>query len=146
MDASGKSVAVLEGAAERETRKIRTLEEKLSIVAETMRPGASIAAIARRHGVNANLVFGWRRLHRKGLLIAQRNVRAPPLLPVTLTSPTITPTRRMRTKPSAPKASSVAGLVRGYLELVLPSGICVRVHGAVEREALETVLTVLGAR
>lgn len=145
MDASGKSVAVLEPAAERETRKVRTLQEKLSIVAETMRPGASVASIARRHGVNANLLFGWRRLHRKGLLIEQRHAE-PPLLPVKLASPTITPTRRTRTKPSTPKSSSATSGVGGYLELVLPGGICVRVHGVVEREALAAVLTVLSAR
>lgn len=144
MDTSGKSVAVVEAAAERETRKVRTLQEKLSIVAETMRPGASVAAIARRHGVNANLLFGWRRLHRKGLLIEQRHAE-PPLLPVKLSSPTITPTCRTRTKASAPKSSATSA-VGGHIELVLPDGICVRVHGVVEREALITMLAVLGAR
>jgi hypothetical protein len=28
----------------------------------------SIAAVARKHGVNANLLFGWLRLHRRGSL------------------------------------------------------------------------------
>ena len=43
-------------------------EEKRRIVAETLVAGASVAAIARRHGVNVNQVFNWRRLHRAGLL------------------------------------------------------------------------------
>src|SRR5690242_19534923 len=75
------------------TRRIRTLAEKLSILGEADRPGASIAAVAHRHGINANLVFAWRRLHQRGLLEAQRH--APPLLPVEITSPTITPTQRV---------------------------------------------------
>jgi transposase len=33
-----------------------------------MAPGASVAEIARAHGVNANQVFKWRRLFEKGHL------------------------------------------------------------------------------
>jgi transposase len=43
-------------------------------------PGASVAAIARKHGVNANLLFGWRRLHKRGLLEQCREPAS--LLPV----------------------------------------------------------------
>lgn len=32
------------------------------MVAEANQPGASVADIARRHGVNANLLFNWRKL------------------------------------------------------------------------------------
>src|SRR5262249_13138653 len=35
--------------------------QKRQIVAESMVPGASVALIARRHDVNANQVFKWRR-------------------------------------------------------------------------------------
>jgi len=45
-------------------RLLRTNEEKRRIVAEAMVPGASVAAVARKHGVNANLLFGWRRTDR----------------------------------------------------------------------------------
>ncbi len=43
-------------------RRYRALEEKRRIVEETLVEGASVALIARAHGVNANLVFNWRRL------------------------------------------------------------------------------------
>lgn len=39
-------------------RLLRTNEEKRRIVAEALVPGASVAAVARKHGVNANLLFG----------------------------------------------------------------------------------------
>jgi transposase len=39
---------------------------KLALVEQTLQPGASVAHIAREHGVNANQVFGWRKLHREG--------------------------------------------------------------------------------
>lgn len=38
------------------------------MVHETLAPGASVAIIARRHGVNANQLFSWRRQYRRGVL------------------------------------------------------------------------------
>lgn len=35
---------------------------------ETLLSGASVAKVARAHGVNANQVFAWRRQYRQGLL------------------------------------------------------------------------------
>jgi transposase len=46
------------------TRRPWSDEEKRRIVAEAMVPGASVAEIARRHGMNANLVFTWRKAAR----------------------------------------------------------------------------------
>lgn len=44
------------------------LEFKRAVVEETLRPGVSVALTAREHGVNANQVFHWRKLHREGQL------------------------------------------------------------------------------
>ena len=44
-------------------RRYRGLEEKRRIVEETLAEGASVALVARAHGVNANLVFNWRKLY-----------------------------------------------------------------------------------
>jgi transposase len=38
------------------------------VVEETLEPGASVARVARKYGVNANQVFQWRRLYRAGRL------------------------------------------------------------------------------
>jgi transposase len=46
----------------------RSIAEKRRIVEETLAPGASVAKVARTHGVNANQVFGWRRLYLAGRL------------------------------------------------------------------------------
>lgn len=54
-------------------RQWRTTAEKRQIVEETLAPGASVAVVAREHGVNANQVFQWRRLYRGGLLPAEEN-------------------------------------------------------------------------
>ena len=52
-------------------RRFRTKQERRQIAEESLRPGASVAVVARRHGVNANQVFLWRRLLRDGMLDAE---------------------------------------------------------------------------
>jgi hypothetical protein len=49
------------GEAERRVRRFRSVSEKRQIVGLTFEPGASVALVARAHGVNANQVFKWRR-------------------------------------------------------------------------------------
>lgn len=57
-----------DAGAGRRNRRRRAVSEKVAIVRLTMEPGASVAEIARAHGVNANQVFKWRRLFEKGQL------------------------------------------------------------------------------
>lgn len=63
-------------------RQYRRLEEKRRIVEETLAEGASVAQIARGHGVNANLVFNWRRQYQAGRLGREGQAK---LLPVEVT-------------------------------------------------------------
>jgi transposase len=49
-------------------RQWRSIAEKRRIVEETLAPGASVARVARANGINANQVFGWRRLYLAGRL------------------------------------------------------------------------------
>jgi len=49
-------------------RKYRSKEERRRIAEETLALGASVAVIARAHGVNANQVFQWRKLYHEGRL------------------------------------------------------------------------------
>jgi transposase len=49
-------------------RRFRSVAEKRRIVDLTLAPGASVALVARAHGVNANQVFAWRRAFRSGEL------------------------------------------------------------------------------
>jgi transposase len=49
-------------------RQRRSIAEKRRIVEETLVKGASVARVARTHGVNTNQVFGWRRLYLAGRL------------------------------------------------------------------------------
>jgi transposase len=45
-------------------------------VEESLAPAASVARVARAHGVNANQVFAWRRQFRQGLLEASDRLKA----------------------------------------------------------------------
>jgi transposase len=67
---------------------MRSAAEKLRIVEQTLAPGASVALVAREHGVNANQVFAWRRLHVAGKLIEKKAKKSTAtgayLLPVTV--------------------------------------------------------------
>ncbi len=53
-------------------RKKRSAAERLRIVEETLVPGASVARVARSHGINASQVFAWRKLHLTGKLGGHR--------------------------------------------------------------------------
>jgi transposase len=148
MDTSDQaSVGV--GEADVPPRRMRTNEEKRRIVEEALVPGASVAAVARRHGVNANLLFGWRRLHKQGLLERSREP-AVPLLPVRVTMPTVVTERRStgvtRSSSRLRGRSLSAPRSSGHIEIELPSGARVRVHGRVEPRALAEVLTALATR
>jgi transposase len=67
-------------------RKFRSIEQKRQMVQETLEPGASVAVIARRHGVNANQLFSWRRQYRRGVLVLVNasNAEESALVPVTV--------------------------------------------------------------
>ena len=73
-------------AVKRKDRQHRSIAERLRVVEETLVPGASVALVARAHGVNANQVFAWRKLHLTGKLIDKGSKAvtptAPRLLPV----------------------------------------------------------------
>src|SRR6267143_6121565 len=73
--------AILDESPKRIARRRRSVEEKRGIVEETLEAGVSVARLARRHAVNANQVFYWRKKYREGRLGKGRSSN---LLPVTL--------------------------------------------------------------
>ena len=47
----------------KDTRRRHGDAFKRELVERSLQPGASVSALAQEHGVNANLLFNWRRLH-----------------------------------------------------------------------------------
>jgi transposase len=74
----------LDAGSGRRVCRWRSVAEKHQIVQLTMEPGASVAEIARAHGVNANQVFKWRRGLERGELIEWYSA----WLPVTVSTST----------------------------------------------------------
>src|SRR4051794_20092908 len=58
----------------------RNAEEKRSICRETRAPDVSVAQVARRHALNANLIFKW--LKDRRLALTDAVEAAPVFLPV----------------------------------------------------------------
>jgi transposase len=114
----------------RERRRFRTVEEKRRIVAETLPPGASVAQVARAHGVNANQLFTWRRLYRQGQL-ELANRETPGLLAVRVVEG-VTEAARGRN----------ASAASGTIQIELPKGT-VRIVGIADPTSLHTVLEYL---
>ena len=102
------------------------------------RPGISVAGLALEHGLNANLLFKWRRQYRAGKFGAplpeHAMGEAPRLLPV-LTAALAVPQEA---------ALSVSGPA-AEIEIVL-RGAMVRLRGEVGRSTLAMVLDCLGVR
>lgn len=109
------------------------MAEKRRIVEETLGPGASVAKVARAHGVNANQVFAWRRQYRQGLLGERQE--AASLLPVHVSGTRTSKVHRASGGQAAHKATEAAGAI--YVEL---SKGQLRITGRVDAEALRTVL------
>jgi transposase len=72
--------------SDRRARRFRSVAEKRRIVELTLEPGASVALVARAHGVNANQVFAWRRSLQRGEL-AEPVAACTALLPVAVAAP-----------------------------------------------------------
>lgn len=102
------------------------LEFKRALVALSLEPGASVARIAREHGVNANQVFSWRRLYQQGHLGVPALMRADGLLPVVLA-------------PSAPAPNNADGDAGCTIVLELGE-VRVRIEGQPNAAALAQVL------
>jgi transposase len=112
-------------------RRYRTVEEKRQVVEETLQPGASVARVARAHGMNANQLFGWRRLYQQGRL-EPKVCEASALLPVRVIGATVTEAERSTGTPTRRTPS-------GMIHVELPKGQ-LRIAGRVDAEALGVVL------
>lgn len=58
-------------------RRFYSPELKVQVVQTCAQPGASIAAVALQHGINANIVHRWIREHSQGILVVQPQAFVP---------------------------------------------------------------------
>jgi transposase len=101
-------------------RRRHSNELKTQVLAECDAPGASVAAVAQAHGLNANLVHKWRRGRgsaavRAGMPVVEPLARAPVFVPLSLPAP---PT----TAKELPEASTPAAATCREIRLELKRG------------------------
>ena len=121
-------------------RQRRSSAEKRRIVEETLVEGASVARIARAHGVNANQVFSWRRLYLSGRLGEQKATMK--LLPVRVSEslPPVTPHASNKGTTSIEVANPKP--VPGTIHIKLRQAQ-LRIEGAADPEVVRVLLECL---
>ena len=101
-------------------------------MAETEQPGASFAAVARRHEISRGLLWNWRQQVRRGALMEEP---MPMFVPVQITpDPPL-----MLPSPSPAQVTSPAEDAR--VEITLPDGTCVRVGTGVGLANLRRIMS-----
>ena len=128
-----RSRASVDGAERDLLVEIRKMDVIAGDDGRTYEPGASVSVVARRHDVNANQVFTWRRQFREGagggfLPVVAAPAGAPERL--TPSGDTVAP--------DAPET--------GWIEIALSDGCRVIVDRTVDALALARVLAVLERR
>ena len=108
----------------RRTKRLWTDEEKRSICFQTAAPGVSVAQVALRYAVNANLIFKWRRDPRYALgpAAAPGLSEGSRFLPVEIVE--------------AVKPPSAAPVAENLIEIDLAGGHRMRISGGYDPEAL----------
>ena len=113
-------------------RRKHSAKFKRELVERSLEPRASVAAIAQENGINANLLFNWRRLQQRDQA-AVEPVATATLLPVTVQAQA----QAHATKATAPRA------IGGVIEMDVGS-TRVRLRGAVDEASVRCVLRLLG--
>jgi transposase len=146
------------GPLEERRPRYYPLDLKRRIVEETFGPGQSVSIVARRHDINANLVFAWRKRYRNGTLgkgdaaSKARNAAGQDLIRIGvieaddgLRAPrvdgnlsTASPTPLSKTATIRQNCASGASII----EIELPNRIKLRVASSIEGADLRRVLLV----
>ena len=118
------------GGWRKQRRRRWTEDERRAMVLASMVPGASIAGVARQYGINANLLWNWRRKFAQSgsMLAVQSPKTAVDFVPIEMVAETAAP-------------ESLAG----RMELNLSDGVRITVDARVDEQALIRVLCALKA-
>ena len=117
-----------------ERRRRWSLEEKLRILAQSVAPGSSASLACRMHGISSGQLYTWRRQFRTGELTGFAPVTVAP------SAGQLAPPAALAALASPPEAAqSMAGMI----EVELPSGVKLRITGAVDAAMLRQVLSAL---
>jgi transposase len=112
-------------------RRQYTAEFKDDLVQRCLQPGASVSAIALHNGINANVLFRWRREHLRANGLVVKHDAGTVLLPV-----------KMAATPVSHAMPNALPTTAGVIEIEI-GGVHVRLHGAVDAASVRCVLQAL---
>jgi len=115
-----------------ERRRRWLMDQKRAIVAESQLPGASLAGIARKHGIGTGQLYSWRRRFSSEVAVSSAGFARVEMTDVSI--------------PALPVPIISAVNSTGLIEITLPGGASVRVDARVDERALRRVLKVLRER
>jgi transposase len=118
-------------AGSRKGRPNYDREFRRRLAAAACEPGASVAKLARDNGINANMLFSWRRRYRE-----QLQVETTSLIPVAVVHET--PAQRLAMPPDGRDVGDPAARA-GTIEIRI-GGVVIKVNGAVDADTLRVVL------
>ena len=130
------------------TRRLHDRSFQDDTVEQSLQPGASVAVIARSNGINANLLFKWRRDHKHKPNAASMP-KAPAPAPTVLLPVHVEPVTSVGVRSTlepTPTAEAVPGsrvAARGGVIEVEIAGALLRLRGAVDEAMLSRVLRAL---
>ncbi len=123
-----------------ERRRAWSAEQKREIVAESLGPELTPAAVARKHGISSGLLYNWRRqILDEEMALASRPLPSFSRVEIEPAQTALT-AQRLEAVPRPPGASPRPP---GLIEIVLSNGVVVRVDAAVDERALRRVLAAL---
>jgi transposase len=125
--------------ASRRQRRQHERAFKEELVRQSLQPGASVSAIALDNGINANMLFKWRREH---LRAASPRTAATVLLPVEVAPADEALAMPSATTPLLPTAPAKPSPRGGVIELEV-AGVQLRLRGPVDEASLCSVLRAL---
>jgi len=126
----GTSTATVATLKDGGARRFRSKLERRQIVEETLKPGASVSQVARAHDVNANQVFTWRRLYRKGQLEVEQG--SSTLLPVRVSDSSVPALQSTRRRQPKLKRGGIIDIDLGHAR--------VRIEGAADPDCVRAAL------
>jgi len=131
-----RRVEVFTGAGRRRTW---SLEDKARIVAETLRDGETVCAVARRHGLLPQQLFGWRRQARQPGAVSTET-EAPRFVPAVVEAKVGEGAGRARHRKRARQVDRICGIIEVEIE-----GMTIRIGRGAEAKTVAAVIRALKA-
>lgn len=117
--------------ASRRPRRTYTEAQRLQILEEAARPGESVASVARRHGINDNVIFTWRK---------QRQGSRARMLPVTVVAEPARDDSGVR-----PVKSTCQCAANSHIEIRTAVGHVIHIGAGADTQMVQLVLATLRA-